>query len=184
MARRKTDLSEGATLAIILSGLVGIVGIMLVLIAIVTALVNSGKTDSVEAGASAASSRPVLSREAAAIATINAVSRTSSPTGNASAIAQADATSPINEGERLFQMTCISCHGQDARGIVGLGKDLVDSEFVNTTDDSALMMFLKTGRPIWDPANTTGVEMPARGGNPALTDDQLLAIVGYMRSLN
>jgi disulfide bond formation protein DsbB len=50
-------------------------------------------------------------------------------------------------------------------------------------NDQDLLTFIKTGRPIWDTLNTTGVDMPARGGNPTLTDDDLLAIVAYLRSL-
>ena len=36
------------------------------------------------------------------------------------------------------------------------------------------------GRPAADPANTTGVPMPAKGGNPALTRDDLADIVGRL----
>ena len=89
----------------------------------------------------------------------------------------------VTQGEQLFVSACSACHGVDARGIQGLGKDLVDSEFVTTTDDDALVDFVTMGRPIWDPANTTGVDMPPKGGNPALTEDDLYAIVAYLRTL-
>jgi disulfide bond formation protein DsbB len=39
------------------------------------------------------------------------------------------------------------------------------------------------GRSTWDPLNTTGIEMPAKGGNPMLTDDDLRELVAYMRYL-
>jgi disulfide bond formation protein DsbB len=42
---------------------------------------------------------------------------------------------------------------------------------------------LKKGRPASDPANTTKVDMPPKGGNPALTDQDLADIVTYVRSL-
>ena len=42
---------------------------------------------------------------------------------------------------------------------------------------------LKTGRSTSDPANTTGVDMPPKGGNPALTDQDLLDIIAYIRTL-
>ena len=79
---------------------------------------------------------------------------------------------------------CAACHGQDARGITGLGKDLVDSEFVHSLSDEELVDFIKTGRPIWDANNTTGLDMPPKGGNPALTDEDIFAIVAYLRSLS
>jgi cbb3-type cytochrome c oxidase subunit III len=88
----------------------------------------------------------------------------------------------IAEGEQHFVL-CAACHGADGRGIPNLGKDLVASEFVDGLTDVALLEFIKTGRPIWDPENTTGLDMPGKGGNPALTDEQILTIIAYLRSL-
>ncbi len=89
----------------------------------------------------------------------------------------------VEHGESLF-ILCGACHGPDGMGITGLGKNLVDSEFVHGLSDTELVEFIKTGRPVWDPENTTGVDMPALGGNPALTDDDVLAVVAYIRSLS
>lgn len=89
----------------------------------------------------------------------------------------------VAQGQTLY-ITCSGCHGPDALGIPNLGKDLVNSEFVHSLSDQDLLTFIKTGRPIWDPLNTTGVDMPPRGGNPMLTDDDLLAIIAYLRSLS
>jgi disulfide bond formation protein DsbB len=46
-----------------------------------------------------------------------------------------------------------------------------------------MLTFIKTGRPSGDPLNTTGVDMPPKGGNPALSDEQILDIVAYIRTL-
>jgi mono/diheme cytochrome c family protein len=92
--------------------------------------------------------------------------------------------SSVQAGSRLFSTTCTACHGSDAKGILGLGKPLVDSGFVDSLNDDELVAFLHTGRSASDPANTTKVAMPAKGGNPSLTDDDLNAIVDYIRSLN
>lgn len=89
----------------------------------------------------------------------------------------------IARGETLY-VTCSACHGMDARGIEGLGKSLVESEFVHSLSDEELLDFVLTGRPIWDENNTTGIDMPPRGGNPALTNDDILAIIAYIRSLS
>lgn len=100
--------------------------------------------------------------------------------------ASASALDPamVAEGQTLFTSACTACHGMDARGVTGLGKDLVASEFVHSISDEELIAFIKTGRPAWDPANTTGIDMPPKGGNPAITDEQLASIVAYIRSLN
>lgn len=87
-------------------------------------------------------------------------------------------------GHDLFIASCSACHGQHAEGMEGLGKALVGSPFVDTKTDEELIAFVKAGRPIWDPANTTGVDMPAKGGNPALTEEQIDDIVKYIRSLH
>jgi len=87
------------------------------------------------------------------------------------------------EGEALFQQTCAPCHGRDARGVPGLGKDLVEGAFARGLSDAELVAFIARGRPADDPANTTGVPMPPKGGNPALTREDLADIVAYLRTL-
>jgi disulfide bond formation protein DsbB len=87
-------------------------------------------------------------------------------------------------GETLFAQNCSACHGPDAKGLPGLGKDMTTSDFIHSQTDSELLAFIKTGRPTSDPANTTGVDMPPKGGNPALTDAQLLDIIAFIRTLN
>lgn len=87
------------------------------------------------------------------------------------------------KGAQIYAGTCSACHGPDAKGIVGLGKDLTTSTFLDGLSDADAVAFLKTGRPSSDPLNSTGVDMPPRGGNPALTDDDLLNVVAYLRDL-
>jgi disulfide bond formation protein DsbB len=87
------------------------------------------------------------------------------------------------KGQQLFTATCSACHGPDAKGLPNLGKDLTASEFAIGLSDAELVEFIKTGRPIGDPLNTTGVDMPPKGGNPALTDQDLADIVAFLRTL-
>lgn len=87
------------------------------------------------------------------------------------------------KGKTKFDGTCSACHGPDAKGLTGLGKDLTGSTFAKGLSDADLIAFLKKGRPASDPANTTKVDMPPKGGNPALTDQDLADIVTYVRSL-
>ncbi len=86
-------------------------------------------------------------------------------------------------GQELFASSCSSCHGADATGIEGLGKNLVASDFVAGLSDPDLVAFIKKGRPSSDPANTTGIDMPPKGGNPSLSDQDLFDIVAYIRTL-
>ncbi len=87
------------------------------------------------------------------------------------------------KGAELFTVTCAACHGPKGEGVQGLGKNLTTSTFVASQNDEQLLEFIKKGRDVNDPANTTGVAMPPKGGNPALTDEDLYDIIAYIRTL-
>lgn len=87
------------------------------------------------------------------------------------------------KGAELFSVTCAACHGPQGEGVQGLGKDMTTSAFIASQTDEQLLEFIKKGRDVNDPANTTGVAMPPKGGNPALTDEDLLNIISYIRTL-
>lgn len=89
----------------------------------------------------------------------------------------------IASGTKLYATTCIACHGAGGVGMKGNGKALVNNEFVQSLNDDDLLAFIKRGRDPSDPKNTTGVGMPAKGGNPALSEDDLLDIISYLRTL-
>ncbi len=88
-----------------------------------------------------------------------------------------------DRGEEIFLGLCSACHSPDGTGIIGLGKDLTTSEFVGEMSDSEFVDFIIEGRPATHEDNTTGVDMPPRGGNPDLTDDDLASIVAFVRTL-
>ncbi len=90
----------------------------------------------------------------------------------------------VAAGDRIYAGLCFACHGIGGAGVPGLGKPLVNSEFVNGLSDDELVDFMIVGRSASDPENTTGQAMPARGGNPSLTDEDLFHVVAYIRSLN
>ncbi len=85
-------------------------------------------------------------------------------------------------GANLYQQTCANCHGPEGKGLPNLGKDLTTSKFVQSQSDQAVLAFVKQGRLPNDPGNTTGVPMPPKGGNPALTDEQILEIINFIRT--
>ena len=89
----------------------------------------------------------------------------------------------IAEGQDLFVASCSACHGAEATGVEGLGKGLLNNEFVQDNTDEEMMEFIKVGRLADDPLNTTGVVMPPKGGNPAMSDDQIVKIIAFLRSL-
>lgn len=86
-------------------------------------------------------------------------------------------------GYQLYISSCAACHGDGAEGVEGIGLPLTTSGFVRGESDDDLVKFIKMGRPIWDANNTTGIDMPPKGGNPAITDEQLHQIVEYLRAV-
>lgn len=109
--------------------------------------------------------------------------------GGGETVAEAPAATATPSGDPVagkaqFDTVCIACHGPGGVGVEGLGKPFTTSTFLLTVNDQELLEFVKTGRPISDPANTTGVDMPPKGGNPALTDAQLMDIIAYIRTLH
>lgn len=89
----------------------------------------------------------------------------------------------IASGDRLFHSTCIACHGKNGVGVQGNGKALVANPFIRSLDEDGLLEFIKQGRPPSHPDNTTGIQMPPKGGNPAMSDDDILDIIAYLRTL-
>lgn len=86
-------------------------------------------------------------------------------------------------GYDIYQASCAACHGQGGEGIEGLGLPMTTSGFVRGMSDDDLIRFIRTGRPMWDENNVTGMDMPPKGGNPAVTDEQLQLIVDYIRAI-
>jgi mono/diheme cytochrome c family protein len=89
----------------------------------------------------------------------------------------------VAQGQQLYLQSCSACHGADGAGVPGLGKAMTESVFTQSLSDAELLQFIKEGRPASHPDSTTGIDMPPKGGNPALTDGQLMDIIAYMRSI-
>ncbi len=90
----------------------------------------------------------------------------------------------VKEGKAIFDRICATCHGKDANGLPKLGKGLRNNEFTKSQSDAELVTFMKTGRPATHPLNTTGVDMPPKGGDPTITDQDLQNVVAFLRTLS
>ena len=103
--------------------------------------------------------------------------------GKAEEKEQAAAPVDLERGRSIMMQTCASCHGKDLRGLPNNGVNLLTSEFVGSKSDEELLTFVKVGRQPFDPASRTKVQMPPRGGNPALNDDMLRDTIAYLRTV-
>lgn len=111
--------------------------------------------------------------------------------GGSSGSDGSDATAPPSSGAGdavagadIYKGTCTACHGPDLAGIEGLGLPLAPSEFVSSQSEADLAEFIAQGRPTSDPDSTTGVDMPPKGGNPSLGDQDLLDVAAYIQAQN
>jgi disulfide bond formation protein DsbB len=93
-------------------------------------------------------------------------------------------TGDAAKGEEIYSTICIACHGPGGSGVQNLGKPMTTSDFIHDMDDAALLAFIKQGRDTSSPDNTTGVAMPPKGGNPAFTDEQIMDVIAYIRTIN
>jgi disulfide bond formation protein DsbB len=84
----------------------------------------------------------------------------------------------------LLVTVIFALSAQDSKSLPNLNNNLTTSEYVRDNDDDTLLTLLKEGRPSGHELNTTGVDMPPKGGNPSLSEDDLMTVVAYLRSIN
>lgn len=91
--------------------------------------------------------------------------------------------SDIVNGELIWNATCRSCHGATGEGVPGQGVPLDDNAYVRNHSDKELVTFVTDGRTASDPETTLFLDMPPKGGNPMLKEQQIIDVVAYMRTL-
>lgn len=81
-------------------------------------------------------------------------------------------------GESVYQGTCIACHGAGGEGTLPGVPDLTESNGPLSKSDDELKRniingFISPGSPL---------AMPVMGGDPSLSDDDIDAVIRYMRA--
>ncbi len=91
------------------------------------------------------------------------------PAASATAAAAAGGSHPAVDGKKIYEGGCVVCHGAGIAGAPKFG------------DKAAWAPRIKTGMDTLYAASIKGKgAMPPKGGNPALTDEQMKAAVDYM----
>lgn len=104
--------------------------------------------------------------------------------GSDAGLAAAVAAEPdAQRGAKLYANACAACHGDGGQGLENIGPALAATEFLGGRSDQQMIEFLQVGRSPGDADSKMGRAMPARGGNPALTDQDLADIVAHLRTL-
>jgi cytochrome c5 len=83
----------------------------------------------------------------------------------------------ITSGKAVYEHSCITCHGDDGTGGMPGVPDMTKTGGSLDKPDVELIQniingFQSPGAPL---------AMPARGGNPELTDEQVQAVIDYIR---
>jgi len=95
------------------------------------------------------------------------------------AISEADSA----KGKVFWIAACRSCHGPAGEGVPGQGTVLNSSPYVHNHSDAELVAFIEKGRTATDAESKLKLEMPPKGGNPMLKEQDLYDIVAYLRSV-
>ncbi len=90
----------------------------------------------------------------------------------------------IKQGKEIFGGAgiCFTCHGQDAKGVQGLGASLVDKEW-KQSDGSYQGIVNTIMKGVSAEKSTTKTPMPPKGGSQ-ITDAQVKAVAAYVWSLS
>lgn len=87
------------------------------------------------------------------------------------------AADDIARGAAVFNRTCIACHGSDGSGSLPGVPDLTDKAGPLSLNDAVLLKRMADGYQ----SPGSFMAMPPRGGDQALTDADLKAVLKYMR---
>ncbi|GIV83217.1 MAG: hypothetical protein KatS3mg052_0224 [Candidatus Roseilinea sp.] len=78
----------------------------------------------------------------------------------------------------LYAQACAGCHGP-----AGAGMQLIRAEYLRQRSDLEVIALIRAGRSATDPENFSGAAMPANGGQIGISDEQLVALVRYLREM-
>lgn len=98
--------------------------------------------------------------------------------------AQREVKADPKQGAITFAASCAACHGAGGEGMAPIAPSLKDSEFMARSTDAQVAALVSNGRAANDPASKTGKAMPARGGNPFMSDAEIAGIVAFLRQLS
>ena len=89
-----------------------------------------------------------------------------------SAVSKENTTTSNSSGKAIYQKTCVACHGTNGKGIAPSFPDFTKKGGVLSQPSGVLLNNIKQGIG----------SMPAKGGDPALTDQDLKAALDYIEN--
>ena len=80
------------------------------------------------------------------------------------------------KGAKIYNETCVACHGADGRGVVPGAPDFNKKGAVESRPHDVMTRHIKNG--FREPGKP--LAMPPKGGNPDLTDDDVLDVQAFL----
>lgn len=96
----------------------------------------------------------------------------------ATASDQADIPGDTKVGKALYSQTCIACHGANGKGALPGVSNFRSADGPLAKSDAELAKSINEG--LTTPGSM--LSMPAKGGNPSLTDKEVRALIAYLRA--
>ena len=95
-------------------------------------------------------------------------------------VATTTASPPVDAalGATVYNQTCVVCHGADGKGAIPGVPDFTAADGALAKSDDVLLQHIIEGFK----SPEAIMMMPARGGNPALTDAELAATLAHIRT--
>jgi cytochrome c5 len=119
----------------------------------------------------------IIAAETAPVASVRLSTADTSSTTSVSAVASAtagDTGAEESVGKRLHDSMCFACHGTGLAGIPQTGNV---ADWIDRIAQGNLMLY---EHAIVGFTGASGMVMPAKGGNPSLSDEDVKAAVDYM----
>lgn len=86
-------------------------------------------------------------------------------------------TANVDAGKAVYGQTCIACHGANGKGTIPGVTDFTAKDSPLSKSDTDLEKNISDG--FQTPGAMMG--MPAKGGNPGLTEEDVRAVLAYIR---
>lgn len=82
-----------------------------------------------------------------------------------------------DQGKAIYEAHCSTCHGENGKGLLPGIPDFTRKGGVLSQSDASLLEHITDGYQ----GPGSPMAMPPKGGDPSLTEEQIKAVLGYLK---